>query len=180
MTFNGKRMKAFRDLKGALRVEFHDAGARSLPLISQLQRFAIGINLNSTKFRTGQMIAKLGNGQFSIEELRLVSPQLAVFAEGQYTPFTDRVDLEITASTAEGTARNAARRVAVARLAVVNPVTAALANINEFVSDRVVQVHVGGTIRSPHLTLRPCSTLRQEVLRFFVRQLTAEFVDLEL
>ena len=179
MTLSGKRMRAFRDVKGALRVEFHDAGARSLPLINQLQRFVIGTNLNATKFTTGQMIATLGKGQVNVEDLRLVSPQLAMFAKGKYAPFTNRIDLDVTASTAEGTARNTARRVLVNRLSVITPVTATLANVNELISDRVVQVHVGGTIRSPHFTLRPCPTLQQEVVRFFLRQLTAEFIDVE-
>jgi hypothetical protein len=115
----------------------------------------------------------------NVDQLLLTGPQLTVTADGQYSPLTRRIDMEVAASTVNGTAQNAARRALIGQISAATPITAALANVGEVISDRVVQVHVGGTLRSPSLTLRPCPTLRQEVVRIVVRQLTAEIIDID-
>ena len=179
LSLHGKRIRGFRDLNGALRIDINDAGARSLPLVPQLQRFALGVDLSGTTFRDGTLKARLARGRVKVEELRFAGPSFSVFAEGDYAPLTERIDLEVTASTIEGTARNATRRIIVGSLSSATPTTAAFVSATEFVSDRVIQFHVGGTIRTPNFSLRPCPTLRQEVVRYFLRQLTAEAIDVQ-
>jgi hypothetical protein len=52
------------------------------------------------------------------------------------------------------------------------PPVALLVEANDFLANRVIHAEIGGTIRRPAIRLRPLRILREEIVRFFLRQAT--------
>ena len=178
LKLQGQRIRSFNDLQATLTAKIDHANAESVPLIPQLERF-VGVSLAAVQFDEGTLKASLGKGRVKVHDLRFSNPNLLLHANGTYFPMSGRLAMDLTASTAEVNAKNALRKVVVRNVAALEPTTAAIANVHQFLSDRVILIHADGTLSRPNFSLRPAASISQEVLRYFARQLTAEFVDLD-
>jgi hypothetical protein len=99
----------------------------------------------------------------------LASSQLQIYMTGRAT-LAGRLNLEAIVSTGERfeplQARSLLTRLALATV----PPARVLAAANDFLSNRVVHLAIGGTMRRPVVRILPFRSLREEAIRFFLRQ----------
>jgi predicted anti-sigma-YlaC factor YlaD len=114
--------------------------------------------------------ARLSRSVVRIQRFSLSSTLLQMIIEGTVT-LQGRLNLDVTARTGTlGVNPNALRLLGL-RLPVAGPVPIALiAQVSSYLSNRVVHLVVGGTIRSPAVRVEPVSLLTEEAVRFFLER----------
>src|SRR5262249_4178082 len=126
----------------------------------------------STAFDGGDVRARLERSMIRLERLRLISPTVQLIVEGRIS-LTGRLDLEVTAHTGPLGANLPALRL----LGVSVPATGAVPLVlairpTTLLANRVIHLHVGGTIRSPAIRVDPLAILTDEATRFFLNWAT--------
>jgi hypothetical protein len=89
--------------------------------------------------------------------------------EGQ-TSLRGKLDLQVTAETGDLANAPGLTRLVRSPLTLAAPVPVSLlAEANEFLSERLVYLHVGGTVKRPVVRVQPARQLQQETIQFFLR-----------
>ncbi|MCC6492198.1 MAG: hypothetical protein IT424_04170 [Pirellulales bacterium] len=169
LDLGGRNVRSVNDLSATLLARLDDAQATSIPVISQIAVVVPGLASSASTFSDGNLQARLHRGVIRVEELSLASSQLQLYVSGQAT-LAGALQLQAVVSTGDRIESLLARNL-LARLAVhaVAPVTLLL-EANDFLSNRVVHLAIGGTFSRPSIRILPFQTLREEVVRFFLRQ----------
>jgi hypothetical protein len=155
------------DLTGMLEARFQEAQALEFPALRQVVPW-VAPGQAAMTFRSGDVRARLAHGTVKVERLALTAPALELFAEGTVT-LAGRLNLEVTARTGQVGANPQVLRLLGVRIPAVGPVPLALlTEATNYLSNRVVHLHVSGTVRSPVVRVEPLGLLSDEAVRFFL------------
>src|SRR5262249_21282880 len=113
---------------------------------------------------------QLARGVFRIQRLSLESTFGQVFIDGTVS-LQGRLNLDVLANTSSLGPSTPTLRLLGLRLPTVGPLPLTLAlEAREFLSNRLIPLHVSGTIRSPTIAVEPLSLLTEEALRYFLNR----------
>jgi hypothetical protein len=168
----GRNMHSINDLRATMVADLEDTQATSIPVISDLRNFVPGFAASgSSGFQQGRLEARLERGVVHVEELSLASRQMSLFVTGLVN-LSGRLRLDATIALGQGN-NPVLAQLLLRRLAEFTaPPVALLVEANDFLANRVIHAEIGGTIRRPAIRLQPLRILREEIVRFFLRQAT--------
>jgi hypothetical protein len=166
--FRGSEVRSLDDLTGTLRAKLGETQALQAPALQQVAPF-VGLP-TSYAFQNGELSARLARGAFRIDHLSLQSDVARMFVEGTVA-LTGRLDLDVTAQTGAIGLNRPALRLLQLRIPFTGsiPLTV-LAEASSYLSNRVVRLHVAGTVRSPSISIQTGQLLTQEAVRFFLNR----------
>ena len=170
LTLSGTNVQSVDDLQGRLVASLRNTQALAMPVLQQVQPYLSRGVTGTTRFDQGEIEATLRRGVINIQELSLVSDTAQLFATGRVTT-AGRLDLQVTASTSQlAQSRLIAQPLLRQVTAAAAPPVSLLLTASQFLQDRVIHLHVTGTVRSPTIRIRPLPTLQEEAVRFFLQQ----------
>ena len=165
--FSGRDMRSVADLNGILEASFEQSQALNVPVLRQVAPY-LGLGANTT-FQKGDLRARLDNGMFRIQRLALEGPNVQMYVEGTVS-LEGRLNLQVMAQTGAFGIDPRLRLLGV-RIPVAGPVPLVVfQEASTLLSNRVIHLHVTGTLRSPHIRVLPLAVFTQEALRYFVRR----------
>jgi hypothetical protein len=177
LALSGRNLRSVNDLRGVLRADLQNAQASQIPLLSQIKNYVPGITSSATQFGDGQVEARLQRGVVHVDEFSVASSQLQIYITGRAT-LAGRLGLEATVATGDHFDSLRARSL-LARFAMASVAPASLlVTANDFLSDRVIHLAIGGTVQRPAVRIQPFKSLREEAIRFFLRQATQGLVPI--
>ncbi|HWA96961.1 MAG TPA: AsmA-like C-terminal region-containing protein, partial [Pirellulales bacterium] len=166
--FAGNDVRSLDDLTATMRAKLRNTQAMTIPVLDQLQPLLSAGLSTSTQFDQGDLQATLAGGVMRIRRFALAGRSARIFASGNVS-LAGRLDLELTAQTGQQGAGGPLATFALNRLPLAATTPAGwIIEANELLSNRVLNLHVGGTVRSPTVQVRPVALLEQEALRFFL------------
>jgi hypothetical protein len=113
----------------------------------------------------------LAGGVFRIQRLTLAGDIARIFAEGTITLQHQRLNLDVIANTKQlGLDPNALRLLGLT-IPVAGPIPIGLiSQASTYLSNRTIQLHVGGTIAAPSVQVNTARLLSEAAVRFFLNQ----------
>jgi hypothetical protein len=173
LELSGTRVRSARDLRGSFSGTLENAQALRLPVLDSLVPILGSGQVGTAAFDTGDIQLSLARGRVEVERLAMASSTIQLLVTGQAT-LEGRLDLDVTAHLGQLDTRSPLARVLRASvLAAASPAQLALVvEASEWLSNRLIFAHVGGTVRSPMVRLRPAATLGREAIRFFLEEAT--------
>jgi translocation and assembly module TamB len=142
--FAGRNVRGGDDVTAAVEATAEQLLAFQLPVLRQLSPYLVPGRL-TTPVRRGELRGRLDRGVFRVRRLTLTGRLLQVFADGTVTT-RGKLDLTVTANSE------------------------VLARASSYLSNRVVYLRVGGTVRNPQVRVEALPLLRDEVVRFLFDQ----------
>jgi hypothetical protein len=180
MKMTGRNMHSINDLQATLAADLQNTQATSIPVVSQLQSFVPGFAVSgSGGFQQGRLEAHLARGVVHVDRLSLASSQLQLYVSGLIN-LTGRLRLDAVVSIGQGNNPLMAQVLLTRLVASTVAPAALLLRANDFLSNRVIHAEIGGTIHRPVIRLQPFQTLREEVVRFFLREATGAVIPQSL
>ena len=164
--FVGRDMRSLDDLTGRLEASFEQAQAFAVPVLKEMSPL-LGVAPNTT-FQKGTLRARLERSTLHIQGLALEAVYYQVFIEGSVS-LHGRLDVEITAGTGNFGIGTPRLRLLGLRIPIVGPVPLVVAQeAAALLGNRLIHVHVGGTLRNPSYRVFPLAAFTQEAVRFFI------------
>jgi hypothetical protein len=108
-------------------------------------------------------------GVINIDRLSLTSVQMDLYITGSID-LAGRLRLQAIVYTGERNNPLLAESLLSRFASVAVPPAALLASANDFLSNRVLHLEIRGTVSRPIIRLRPFETLREEIVRYFIRR----------
>ncbi len=169
----GSEIRSLNDVTANVQARLRDTQALQLPGFSVLTPYILP-GLGGTTFNTGDLRGRLGGGVFRIDSLNLEAPVAHLFVQGSVTLAT-RLDLEVIARTGNlGGVNPLLARILLNRIPIAGPVPVGLIlQATNLFSNRVVNLHVTGTIRNPVVQVKPLQLLSDEAVRYFLNRAIA-------
>jgi hypothetical protein len=165
----GTDIRSFRQVTAQVNASFSQTQALQLPVFRQLTPY-IAPGRSTATFDSGDLRGRLAGGVFRVERLTLVGRWAQLFAEGTVT-VEGRLNLDVMARTGQvGPDPRGLRLLGLLPAAGPVPI-GLLVEARNYLSNRLIYLHVAGTIRSPVIRVRPLPLLAEEVTRFFLRQI---------
>jgi hypothetical protein len=172
LTMTGRDMHSINDLRARLAADLDDTQATSIPVVSQLQSFIPGFAIaGSGGFQQGRLEAHLARGVVHVDRLSLASSQMQLYVTGLLN-LPGRLRLDATVALGQGNNPLFAQLLLTRLAAYTVPPAALLIQANDFLANRVIHAEIGGTISRPVVRLQPLKILREELVRFFLREAT--------
>jgi hypothetical protein len=170
LTLTGRNMRSVNDLRATLNADLEDAQGGSLPVIGSLGRYVPGAGASgATQFGEGRLEARLARGAIYLDRLTLASSQLDIYMSGLIN-LSGRLRLEAVVYTGQGQNSFIANELLTRFTGVVAAPAALLAAANDFLSNRVIYLDIGGTLSRPVIRVRPLEILREEIVRYLLRR----------
>ncbi len=168
LKFSGNEVRSLDDVTATLDATLTQTQALELPVLRLVVPY-VQPGMGSNTFQKGDLQARLANGVIRVQHLSLASDALKLVLEGTVTR-TGRISLDSTATTGSLTGLNNATLLVLARqIPQVGPVPVALiAEASTFLANRVVQLHIGGTLRNPSVQVQPVALLTEEAVRLLL------------
>jgi len=164
LDFSGQDVHSLNDVTARLQGDLNETQALQFPVFRQITPY-LGIP-PSTTVQSGDVQAVLTRGVWRIQQLRLESDFLKLFARGTLT-LQGRLNLDVVARSGRLGVNPAVLRLL--GVATVGPLPAeALARASQWLSNRVVYLRVTGTLRSPSIRVAALPLLTEEIVRFFL------------
>jgi hypothetical protein len=168
-TFKGDQVRTMNDVTGTLSAKLTQTQGLQLPVLSQLSS-VVGLGPSATTVQNGDLLANLGGGVFRIQRLTLSNSTLQLFVEGTVT-LGGRLDLAVLANTGRLGVNPPFLRLLGLRVPVVGPIPVSLLlEAGSFLSNRVLNLTVTGTVRSPNVQVQVSRLLSEEAVRFFLNK----------
>jgi hypothetical protein len=143
-----------------------------MPVLGDLGAYVPGYAaLGSSRFNEGRLEATLSGGVIRVDRLSLASNQLHLFLEGVIS-LAGRLRLDAVVATGQNANPVLAQTLMSSLVAAAVPPAAVLLAANDYLANRVVHLQIQGTVRRPIIRLKAFQTLREEAVRFFLRQAT--------
>jgi hypothetical protein len=151
----GQHVRGIEDLTGQYDLRLRNAPSLAFPVLESLtSSLGVGSPL-SDPFRTTEAEGRFRRGVLHVDRLTLERPEQRVWIEGRVQP-AGRLDLNVTADTRQ-------LQATAALLGLIQP--------TQLLQQRLLFLHIGGTIRNPIVRPRTFELLQQEVLLFLLPQL---------
>jgi translocation and assembly module TamB len=168
--FSSRDLRSVNDLNANVRATLRETQAFQLPVLSLLVPY-LAPGRAALTFNEGELRARLGGGVLRISTLTLASPLVQMMMDGTVTLQNGRLDLNAVARTSRVPLNTVALRVVARQIPAVGPIPLALiVRVSEIFADRVVYMRISGTLRNPVVRVEPLRLLREEAVRFFIRQ----------
>jgi hypothetical protein len=166
----GSEMRSMNDLTANVQLTLRDTQALQLPVLSVLTPYLLP-GQGATTFNTGELKGQLAGGVFRISMLTLEAPVASMMLEGNVT-VAGRLDLEVVARTTPlGGINPVLARLLLSRIPAVGPVPVGLIlQATNLFANRVVRLHVTGTIQHPVAQVKPLQLLSDEAVRYFLNR----------
>jgi hypothetical protein len=173
----GRRIESANDLAGRFEVDLSQVQPLQFPILRQLSGF-VGPIQPTTPFDSGKARGRLANGIVHLDQAKIDGNVAQLLVQGKAT-LRGKLDLDVTARTGEwadvpgGVSRLVRSPITLAAPAPVS----LLAEANEFLSNRLIFLHVGGTTKRPMVRVQPARQLQQAAVRFFLRRAVNAAID---
>jgi hypothetical protein len=163
----GSEILSADDLTATVSATLSQGQALQLPVLKQITPY-LRPGMSASTFQTGQLEGRLTRGIFRIQRLTLQGGLLQMIVEGTVN-LQGRIDLEVTARTDNITFLPPALRVLGLRLPVAGGLPVGLiTEASLLLANRVVHLHVTGTLRNPIIQVQPLPLLTEEAVRYFL------------
>jgi hypothetical protein len=163
--FSGADVHSLDDLTGPVNLTLREAQPMQMPVLSQLAPF-LGPLQGSSSFTSGDLRGWLVRGGLHIDRATLTGRLAQLFISGLIT-YQGRLDLDVLAQLGPPNPR-ILRPIGIGiPFAGAIPVTA-LTLASNYLSNRLIHLRVGGTLRSPVIQVAPIVLLAEEAVRFFL------------
>jgi hypothetical protein len=164
--FRGDNVHDVDDLSGSLRLTFTQASALETPILRPIAPY-VAPGQSFLGFTRGDLQAFLSKGVFRIQQLTLEAPSLRIFAEGNVTT-AGRLDIFINALTGQIGGNPQLIRLTGLTLPIGPIPITMLTRLSKDLSNRVVRLRVGGSIRAPTVQVNAAALLSESVVRYFL------------
>ena len=167
--FTGGDVSSVNDVNGTLTAKFGQTTIRELPIVGTISPFLSPVQ-SLTRFDTGDVVARLGSGQFRIEQLALASSAAKLFAEGT-VGLNGPLDLDVIYNTGQIGPNAPLLRLVARNIPAIGPIPVGLiVRVSEVLSNRVVRLRVAGTTTQPVVRVNAVGLLSENAVRFFIGQ----------
>jgi len=176
LAISGRHVRSINDVRARLVADLEDTQTKNIPVLDQIRNYVPGAAVAaSNRFNEGRLEARLDRGVIFVEQLSLVSEQLQLYITGRIN-LNGRLNLDAIVSTGEFGNPVIANALFSRFIELTVVPVGLLASANEYLSNRVIHLSIGGTISRPVIRVRPFESLRAEVVRFFLQQATGRTV----
>jgi translocation and assembly module TamB len=151
--------------QGRADIELTDAQLLDTPIFRALDRF-LGGPAGGGVFERGSARAAIGNGEVSIEELALFGRVVQLHATGTIG-FDTRLELVVLINTNQIIPQTGQALFALIPGLRDAQGSEASLRVANFLSNRLIKLRVGGTLRNPSVTLDPSVTVGNAAVSFF-------------
>jgi hypothetical protein len=167
--FGGTDVRSLEDVTANLNASLRQTQAMQLPILQQLAPFLMP-GQSSSLFQQGEVRARLVRGTIRVDRLSFTGNLLRLFLQGTMS-LAGRLDLQATATTRRyGVNPHALRFLGIA-VPTIGPVPlGVLLEATTYLSNRVVNLRVTGTVRNPVIRVEPLPLLTQEAFTFFINR----------
>jgi hypothetical protein len=167
--FAGSSVRSVNDLTGVLDVNLGQTQALEYPVLRQLSPF-LAVS-PSTSFTRGTLRARLSRGLVRVEHLSLEGGFVRLYAAGTVTLEGGRLNLDVATTTGRVGLDPLRLRILGIRVPLAGPIPlTVLIEANDYLSNRLLQLRVTGTLRNPVVRVLPLATLTNEAIRFFLNR----------
>lgn len=173
LKLQGRNVRALNDLQGSFNGDLADAQVLGLPVFRTLDRYFDAGQIGSHEFKSTDVKLRLARGVVSVDRISLANSGVQMLVEGK-ADTRGRLDFNVTAHVGQFDSQPELRRLigSVGLLAQPAAPVALLAEANDFLSNRLIYLHIGGTVRRPTTRVRPGPLLQQEAVKFFLTEAT--------
>ena len=173
LEFSGSRIRSMNDLRGSFVGTLGDAQVLRLPVMEAIVPALGSGQLSASAFDSSDIQLSLARGEVEVDRLAFASSAVQLLVTGRAT-LEGRLDLDVMAHLGQINTRTPLARALRASLLVAAPPAqlALLAQANDWLTNRLIFLRVGGTFRSPSVQLRPAATVGAEAVRFFLEGAT--------
>jgi hypothetical protein len=167
--FTGSNVRTSDDLKGDLTASFGQTSVREIPILGSISPLMSPVQA-LTRFDGGDLVARLGSGQFRVERLALTNKSVKLFADGT-VGLNGALDLGVVYNTGQIGPSAPLLRTILRDIPAIGPIPVGLiVRVTEAISNRVVRLRIGGTISKPSAQLNAVGLLTENAVRFFAGQ----------
>jgi translocation and assembly module TamB len=168
-TFKGDDVQSINDVGGTLTAKLTQTQGLQLPVFRQAASL-VGLGSSITTVQNGDLAATLGGGILAIQRLGLTNSTLQLFAQGSVS-LQGKLSLDVLVNTGRLGVNPGFLRLFGLRVPVTGPIPVGLLlEAGSYLSNRVIDLTVTGTLRSPNMQVKPLRILTQEATRFFLGQ----------
>ena len=172
LQLKGRNVRSPNSLVGTFSGTLENAQTLQLPALRNISRFLGVGQIGAAKFDSSELELRLAKGFVHIDRMAIANSAIQLLIDGRLS-LTGRLDLNVVAHAGQFDSQPELRRLVRASVLLAPPVPVALlVEANDFLSDRLVFLHIGGTLRSPSTRLRTAPLLQQEAMQFFLRKAT--------
>ncbi|MEM9944299.1 MAG: AsmA-like C-terminal region-containing protein, partial [Planctomycetota bacterium] len=169
LALTGKSIRSPRDLAGRFQGKLSRAAAFELPILEQITQFANGVALQGQDFESDRIDLLLKRGQIEVSQFNIGSSLASLSVSGNAN-LDGRLDLQLAARLERFNQPVLIDQILGSPLANYSgSSTLFFARAADFLSDRLLFFNVGGTINRPHLRPDTGRQLREEAIRYFLR-----------
>jgi hypothetical protein len=167
---DGGSIQSVNDLTGSIDATLGQTQAFQLPVFQQVLRFLTPTISPNMSFQTGRLRARLARGIVRMQELSLEGDFVRLFSDGSVR-LNGALALDVVASVGRiGPSPLALRALGPTPPVVGSMPAALLLQLSNYLSSRVVRLHVGGAISNPSVQLQPGLILTEEAIIFFLNR----------
>ena len=170
LSLQGRNVRSIRNVSGQFHGELLDTQVMQLPVLSDLTSFINAGQIAQGRYDSKDIDIRIRHGVVSIEGLPFHSANAELFVNGKIQE-NQRLNLNVVVQTGaiqSDFGLNQFLDSPIANLAA--PGASALSRASEYLADRVIYVHVGGTVRRPVFRLRPGRQIVDQLLRYYLPQ----------
>jgi hypothetical protein len=170
LEISGKSIRTENDLVGLFQGKLQQSNAFSFPLLDQIGRLIGSASTwRNKRFESENIDLALNKGRVEVREFRLQNSLASIAVEGNAW-LNGQLDMEVAARIESLDQPSLVQQIAGSPLAKLTGSQAAFfAQASEFLSERIVFVDVGGTVKRPQMRLNPGKQLKEEAIRYFLR-----------
>lgn len=177
LQLSGRDVRTLNDLVGNFEADLSQVQPFQFPVLRQVGRFLGPVQPTST-FEHGAASGRIAGGAILLEPTTIEGGLARILLEGRAT-FRGELDLDVTAQTGDlNAAASGVSGLVRAPLAVAAPLPiAAVAELNDFLANRLIFLHIDGTVRRPAIRVQPARQLQREAIQFFLRRALGNSLD---
>lgn len=172
LELTGRNVRTLRDLRGKFHGSLDRSRSLQLPVLSDLAIFVNAGQLSQREFDSRDMDFTLSNGTVTVNSLTFSNEAAKIFITGSAT-LEQRLDLDVVAYIGNLNSNQAFQAIVQSPLSRLTAV-GWFARVTNFLSDRTVYLHVGGTASNPVFRLKSGLILRDEVVRFLLQDVSIQ------
>lgn len=165
LKLSGRSVRSLRDLQGSFQGRLERSRSFQIPLLRNMAIFLNSGQLLQKQFDSDEIVLRLAKGILKVERMTFASDAAQLLITGQVT--TDgRMDLDVAARIANLSGnRQLYEQISGSPItALATPAGAAVTQVTEFLSNRVIYLHAGGTVRQPNFRLETARLIRDELV----------------
>ncbi len=169
LKLQGRSVRTSRDLSGSFKGNLTQAQSFKLPVLENLAVFLNNQALVNRTFDSDEIDLQLANGAIVLRQLNFTNSVAKVAVFGTVY-LNKRLDLRVAARIERFDQPTLVDEFFDSPLALLSGSPVAFyTQVAEFLSDRIVRVRVGGNISRPVFRLDPSGQIKEELIRYFLR-----------